>query len=65
MVEFALLEANFDTKGLIRDTHGNECEVTQRHIAERKWDMFLPDELPKLLEDLKTRLRERYNVEAA
>jgi len=65
MTEISRLQYCFDTQGLIRDAHGNECEVTQRHIVERKWDMFLPNELPKLLEGLKDRLRERYNVEGA
>lgn len=62
MIEFAKLEMDFDTEGLIRDTEGNYCEVTERHIAERKWDMFLRGELRQILEGLKARLRERYGV---
>lgn len=63
MGEIVKLAQHFDTSDLINDSEGNRCEVTERHITERKWDTFLPLELYKILEDLKGGLRIRYECD--
>lgn len=63
MCRINLLLAHFsNNEGLIRDAEGNRCEVTERHIAEQKWDMFMPNELMLIHEHLKRKLVVRYEV---